>query len=351
MVKKAYLKGSRLLAQAVRGRCPRGLCPASRREESPINTVRSVSALALGALLFVTACGNAGTTGLGTKAAGSSATARETIEVAASTNVYGAIAKAIGGDKVTVSSFINSPDADPQAYQSTPADAVATSRAKLAIGNGAGYDDFFFALLKAAGGQRTVLNVADLSGLQSKVPSGQEFNEHLWFNFDVVLKLSKRIAADLTTIAPTDAAEFTANNKVFTAQVAVEQAKVDAIAAKYRGVRVAATEPLPLYLLTAAGLINATPPAFMRASEAGSDAPAAVVQQTLELMTGPAPVHALLLNKQTQTAATDRLRRVAAGAGIPEVAIYESLSEGYSTYAPWIGAQLDALSQALQKTS
>jgi Zinc-uptake complex component A periplasmic len=60
--------------------------------------------------------------------------------VVASTDVYGAIVSAVGGSAVQVTSIINSPDADPHEYESTPKDAVAVGKAKLLIYNGAGYD-------------------------------------------------------------------------------------------------------------------------------------------------------------------------------------------------------------------
>jgi zinc/manganese transport system substrate-binding protein len=56
--------------------------------------------------------------------------------VVASTDVYGAIVSAVGGSAVQVTSIINSPDADPHEYESTPKDAVAVGKAKLLIYNG-----------------------------------------------------------------------------------------------------------------------------------------------------------------------------------------------------------------------
>jgi hypothetical protein len=55
----------------------------------------------------------------------------EPVEVVASTDVYGVIAAAVGGDAVHVTSIINSPDADPHEYQSIPADALAVGKAAL----------------------------------------------------------------------------------------------------------------------------------------------------------------------------------------------------------------------------
>lgn len=270
----------------------------------------------------------------------------EQIAVATSTDVYGAIVQAVGGDRVDVTSFIHNAAVDPEAYESTPADAAAVQAAQLVVGNGGGYDDFVFKLAKAAGGERTVLNVADFSGLEAKVPAGQEFNEHLWFELPTMQRLAVRIAAVLGELSPGDADAFAANAKSFSGEVDGLIADVATIKAAHAGERVAATEPLPLYVVAAAGLVNATPEEFMRASEQGSDAPAAVVQETLELVTGADPVKVLLLNVQTQTAATDRLRQAVQAAGISEVEVNEVLS-GDEEYVPWLSAQLDALASAL----
>ena len=98
-------------------------------------------------------------------------------------------------------------------------------------------------------------------------------------------------------------------------------------------------------------LVNATPEQFMEASEEGTDAPAAVVQETLELVTGAHPVRALILNTQAQTPATDRLRDAAEAADVPEVPVFETLSEGVDDYVPWMQAQVDALAGALRRTA
>lgn len=273
------------------------------------------------------------------------------VRVAASTDVYAAIVQAIGGDRVEVTSFIDNPGADPGAYESAPGDAVAVERAQLVIGNGGGYDDFLFRLAGAAGGQRTVLDVTELSGLAGRVPAGGELNEHVWFDLASVQRLGDRVAELLSAAQPAGAGEFAAAARTFRGEVQDLRTRVAAIARSHPGGRVAATEPLPLYLVAEAGLVNATPEEFMEASEEGSDAPAAVVQETLELVSGPMPVRAVLLNTQTQTPASDRLRRAAAAADVPEVEVHETLTEGEDAYVPWMRAQIEALAAALEQTA
>ncbi len=312
-----------------------------------IRTVRALAPLSLVAVLALSACGSsAASTASLTDAV--SPSGREAIAVATSTDVYGAIVSRIGGDRVKVTSFIDNPNKDPLEYQATPADALAVSTANLVVANGGGYDDFMTKLVDAAGGERTVLDVATFSGLEDKVPAGGELNEHFWFNLTLMQDVGDEIAKDLGTASPADSATFTSNAKAFREDVDGLIAVENDIAKAYAGDKVAATEPLPLYLLEASKLVNATPEEFMAASESGEDPPAAVVQKTLDLVKGPDKIKALLLNIQTETPASDRLKAAANENGVPEVLVRETLAEPGEGYVAWIRGQLTALQTALE---
>ena len=309
----------------------------------------SVRRLALAALLgvvaiAVSACGSSapGSTTPSVAAAGSSP-----LRVVASTDVYGAIASAVGGDAVRVTSIINSPDADPHEYESTPKDAVAVGEAKLLIYNGAGYDDFATQILAASGARPSTIDVADLSGLQAQVPAGAEFNEHVWYSFPAVKKLADTIAADLGRADPARAATFATNAQTFDTKIDDLTAKLDAVKAKHAGEKVAITEAVPLYMIEAAGLVNATPPQFSEAVEDGTDPPAAVLQETLTLFAGPDKVKALLPNVQTESSTTKQVEQAAQRGGVPEVPVTETMPAGVTDYVTWMDQQVDALSAAL----
>ncbi len=307
----------------------------------------------LAAALCATACGGSGTAaraGSTPQGSGGSGNGNSAVKVVASTDVYGAIVSAIGGDDVQVTSVIDAPDKDPHEYEATPRDAAAVAGAQLVVGNGGGYDDFFFRLADAAGGDRTVIDVAKLSGLEQQVPVGGEFNEHMWFSLPTMHTLADRLASDLSRLQPGAKDTFSANAKAFNDQVDGLQKEVADIGRNHPEARVAATEPLPLYLLAAADLVNVTPDEFLKASEQGNDAPAAVVQEMLQLVAGPDPVQVLLINTQTENPATDRLRAAAEKAAVPEVAVSETLSDGQTQYVAWLGGQVSALSEALDRS-
>jgi zinc/manganese transport system substrate-binding protein len=97
---------------------------------------------------------------------GSAGNPAEGINVVASTNVYGDIAKVVGGDKVSVTAIINKTSQDPHSYEATAQDRLAVSKADLVVENGGGYDDFLHTLVEDSSiDAHNVLNAVELSGL------------------------------------------------------------------------------------------------------------------------------------------------------------------------------------------
>lgn len=289
------------------------------------------------AVLAVAACGS-----------GPAASADDgTLTVVASTDVYGSIAEAVGGDTVTVESLISDPAADPHSYESTPADAATVAGGDVVVHNGGGYDEFMPQLLESAGGEPSVIDVAELSGLVPAEEAG-EFNEHFWYSLSTVQALATRLAEELGAADSANAAAYTANAEAFRASVAGLVQRAEAVGVAVPGARVAVTEPVPGYLIETAGLTDATPPAFSEAVEEDTDPPAAVVAETLALFTPGAadPIRVLVLNGQSQTPTTDQVRQAAEAAGVPVVEVTETLPAG-TDYLDWMTAQVEALASAL----
>jgi zinc/manganese transport system substrate-binding protein len=301
-----------------------------------------LAALAVAAAFALAGCGQSGSTPAAPSQTAPSQ-AGGTVGVVATTDVYGSVASAIGGNHAKVTSIIHSPDADPHEYESTPADAAAVSQAKLLIQNGGGYDDFAGKLVTASGGNPTVIDVSQLSGLDT----GADFNEHVFYSLPTMAKLADTISTDLSRADPTNEAEYRANATAFKAKLDGLSSRLAAIKAAHPGARIAITEPVPLYLTAQAGLVNATPQAFSHAIEEGNDPPAAVLQQTLALFSGPGKVSALLLNGQTESASTSQVEQAATSGGVPVVKLTETLPAGTMDYVTWIGGEIDQLTTAL----
>ncbi|WP_382308904.1 metal ABC transporter solute-binding protein, Zn/Mn family [Herbiconiux sp. UC225_62] len=267
------------------------------------------------------------------------------IRIVASTNVYGSLAEAVGGDFASVTSIIDSPDKDPHEYQADGQNQLSLSKAQIVIENGGGYDDFVDTMLSAAdNSEATVLNVADISGYDQE-PADGEFNEHLWYDFPTMQKLVDSLVSELSALDAGDASVFEANGASVKAQLATLEAAEADIEAEYAGSGVAITEPVPLYLLEASGLVNRTPDAFSEAIEQDTDVPPTVLQDTLALFDDHA-VKLLVYNEQTGGAQTDAVLEAAKKNEIPAVGVTETLPDGVD-YFGWMKSNLDAVSAAL----
>ena len=280
----------------------------------------------------------------GSSAAGDPAPASDTVRVVASTDVYGDIAKTIGGEAVSVTSVIDDPDKDPHSYEADAQTQLALSKAQLVVENGGGYDDFIATMLAAGEGKPTVVNVVEVSGYDT-VPAEGEFNEHLWYDFPTMAKLATRLSADLAAARPDQAATFRANAAAFTDELEeLQQGEAD-IKADHGGAGVAVTEPVPLYLLDAAGLVNKTPDEFSEAIEEDTDVAPAVLQATVSLF-DQKQVALLAYNEQTVGPQTEGVLEAAQANEIPVVPVTETLPTG-ETYLTWMRKNVDAVAAAV----
>jgi zinc/manganese transport system substrate-binding protein len=269
------------------------------------------------------------------------------IRVVASTNVYGDIARQIGGSLVSVDSIIDDPSQDPHSYEADAQVQLALSHAQVVVENGGGYDDFVDTLLKGASNSGvSVLNVASISG-RDLTPSNGEFNEHLWFDYPTVAKLAERLASRFARLNPKGAAQFTANAKKFDAALAVFERDERDIKASSAGEGVAITEPVPLYLLDAAGLVNKTPVEFSEGIENGTDVSPVVLKDTLALFSDHR-VKLLAYNEQTSGAQTEQVLAAAKAADIPIVPVRETLPAG-KDYLEWMTDVIGAVKAGLKR--
>jgi zinc/manganese transport system substrate-binding protein len=340
--------------------------PLNRSEVSVRHSAARTSLAALAGLsLLLTACAPA--------AAPSSEP--EGIDVVASTNVYGDIARAVGGDKVNVTAIINKTSQDPHSYEATAQDRLVISKAKLVIENGGGYDGFVHTMAEDSGiPHSSIVSAVEASGLapeeapgestgaestqaQASTPADEhghahehgDFNEHVWYSLDAMGKLADALAAKLGEVEPGSAATFVANAGTFKAELDGLAAKLAALKATSAGSPVAVTEPVPLYLLKAAGLENKTPADYSAAIEEGTDVPPAVLKAATDLA-GSKDVRFLAYNQQTEGAQTEALKKAAESAGVPVVDFSETLPDG-KTYVQWMTDNVENISKVLEKNS
>ncbi|MFF5307810.1 metal ABC transporter solute-binding protein, Zn/Mn family [Streptomyces massasporeus] len=304
-----------------------------------LSTSRRLALLTSASLALLAGCGSSSDS-----ADAKSAPAR--VAVVASTNVYGDIARRIGGDRVDVTSVISDPDQDPHSYEANPQNQLALSKAKVVIENGGGYDDFVDHMLKGGHNDSAeVINAVDVSGRTA--PKGGELNEHVWYDFPTVAKVADRISTALAEADPGDAAAFEKNTGAFKAELKPLRDREAQIKKAHGGDGVAITEPVPLYMLEASGLVNRTPAEFSEAIEEGDDVSPRALQESLALFSGK-KVKALVYNEQTTGPQTEKAEAAAKAAGIPVVPVTETLPKG-KDYLGWMTANLDALASALAR--
>ncbi len=277
------------------------------------------------------------------------------LTIVASTSVYGNIAEQIAGGRAEVVSIVSSAAQDPHSYEASAQDQLTISQADLIIENGGGYDPFIDTLIEGSGSTAVVINASEASGLLESDgeihAEGEDhahiegFNEHVWYSFHAVEKISEKIAEELALLDAANAAEYRVNYEVFAAEIAGLEAQATAVRETAGGGVAAVTEPVAVYLLEEIGLVNETPTDFTEAIEEGADVSPSALQAVLSLIES-GKVVVLAYNDQTESPETERVREAAEAAGVPVVSFLETLPEG-SDYVSWQKANLEALAAAL----
>lgn len=258
-------------------------------------------------------------------------------------NVYGNIASQIGGPHVSVTSILTNPNADPHLFEPGTSNGLAVADAKVVLQNGLGYDAFMTKLEAAAPSKsRIVVTMADVLGIQ-----GKDANPHLWYDVPKLDRVASAIGAAFAQADPAHAASYRRGLHHFEASLAPLRQKVATIRARFHGAPVAYTEPVPGYLLLAAGLRNLAPASFTRSIEDGIEpSPSAVA--AMNVLVAKHRIRVLLYNRQAVSPITARLRDGAERAGISVVPVSETLPP-HLTFQRWQLGQARALAAALAR--
>jgi zinc/manganese transport system substrate-binding protein len=280
-----------------------------------------------------------------TLAAGCGAPRGRGLQVVATTNVYGDIASQIGGSHVHVTSILDNPNADPHLFEPGTAVGLAVARASVVIENGAGYDAFVDKLQSAApSSSRVSVTIAKVLGVH-----GAGANPHVWYDVPRLPRIAAAIEEALARADPAHRRAYAAGLARFDRSLAPLRKLVAEIRAKHAGAPVAYTEPVPGYLVAAAGLRNLAPDAFTRAIEDGTDPTASSVSTMLQLVRRHR-VRVLLYNDQAFSRITQQVRSAALAARIPVIGVSETLPARL-TFQRWQTDQARALLDALGRAT
>jgi len=265
------------------------------------------------------------------------------VRVVAGENFWGSLITQLGGTRVSVTSIVSDPNADPHEYESNTADALAIANAQLVIINGAGYDTWAQQLIAASSSPgQVVLNVQELLNQTA------DANPHFWYSPGYVNETVKAMYQDLVSIDPSHASYYAQQYAALNASLAAYNARIGEIKQQFGGVKVASTETMFVYLANAAGLDVVSPPAFMEAISEGNDPPAQSVVQFDQLIAN-GTVKVLVYNAQTVTPLTDSIKALASQHNIPIVPMTETVQPPDASFQSWMNVQLTLLQNALSQ--
>lgn len=289
----------------------------------------AIAALAsVGMLASVAACGSGQST----------SEKNGTIEVAASVNQWGTVAKALGGDNVNVTSIINSTNVDAHDYEPTTSDIAKLQKAQVIIVNGAGYDAW--AAKAAQTANAIIVNAAEIGG----VNDGE--NPHVWFSADVRKAVAQAITEAYEQADAAKKNDFDKMNDRWTAEENNVESKIAEVKQKTDGLAYAATESVASYLAEDMGLADATPSGYARATANESEpTPTDIKQFTDALKAGE--IKLLVVNTQEESELTGKITDAAKSVEVPMVELTEQMPEQYDSLTAWMEGLVDAFSQAI----
>ena len=307
--------------------------------------------------------------------------------VYATTNVWGSVAKAVGGDKVNVIVGVDDLSQDPHDYQATATDKLNITKSAVMLVNGGGYDDWGMSLAESLSHKPVVINAVALSGLSpntdnaadesageqhhhdtqhqiktahpqpsdhphvpsevhSKVHSHShgDFNEHVFFSLDTAKKVAEAVNKQLAASSPANQAIYAKNTQQFIQQIDALKVKAKQIG-QQKAITAFATEPVIGYLLADMGIKDVTPKAYVVQSETDAGVSVKVLNDSKSLLSNK-QVGLLVVNAQTEDATSKQLITLAKASTVPVVAVYETLPDGVTSYTQFIEKTLDDFAAA-----
>ena len=307
--------------------------------------------------------------------------------VYATTNVWGSVAKAVGGDKVNVIVGVDDLSQDPHDYQATATDKLNITKSAIMLVNGGGYDNWGMSLAESVSHKPVVINAVALSRLSPNIdnaadePASEQyqhdtlhemktadlqpsdhphvpsevhsevhshshgdFNEHVFFSLDTAKKVAEAVNKQLAASSPANQAIYAKNTQHFIQQIDALKVKAKQIG-QQKAITAFATEPVIGYLLADMGIKDVTPKAYAVQSETDAGVSVKVLNDSKSLLSNK-QVGLLVVNAQTEDATSKQLITLAKASTVPVVAVYETLPDGVTSYTQFIEKTLDDFAAA-----
>ncbi|MDN6117031.1 MAG: zinc ABC transporter substrate-binding protein [Lacticaseibacillus paracasei] len=278
--------------------------------------------------IFAVACGSNG-------AAKQSSSNGSKIQVVASLDFYGEVAKAVGGNKVSVQSIINNPAVDPNAYEPTTKVGKSVASADLVVASGIGYDGWMDKVVKSADKSKNYLRVAD--DLMNKKEGD---NEHIWYDPRTMPKLANTLADKFAKKDPADKATFKANAKKYIASLDDLNTLINKLKSKVNGQLVDVSEPVFGYALDYLGY-KVNDDHFSKSTEDGTDYSAKDIHG-IETDIKEKKIAFFVNNIQASSKTVNQLVKLAEQNNVPVLKVTETLPKG-KNYRTWMTSQYQQL--------
>ncbi|WP_049181511.1 metal ABC transporter solute-binding protein [Lacticaseibacillus paracasei] len=278
--------------------------------------------------IFAVACGSNG-------AAKQSSSNGSKIQVVASLDFYGEVAKAVGGNKVSVQSIINNPAVDPHDYEPTTKVGKSVASADLVVASGIGYDGWMDKVVKSADKSKNYLRVAD--DLMNKKEGD---NEHIWYDPRTMPKLANTLADKFAKKDPADKATFKANAKKYIASLDDLNTLINKLKSKVNGQLVDVSEPVFGYALDYLGY-KVNDDHFSKSTEDGTDYSAKDIH-SIETDIKEKKIAFFVNNIQASSKTVNQLVKLAEQNNVPVLKVTETLPKG-KNYRTWMTSQYQQL--------
>ncbi|WP_225418481.1 metal ABC transporter solute-binding protein, Zn/Mn family [Lacticaseibacillus daqingensis] len=256
------------------------------------------------------------------------------LQVVASVDFYGEVAKAVVGTHGTVTSVIDKLDVDPHDYEPTTEVAKTVANADIVIDNGGGYDSWMTKLIAADSGNTTTVTAAKVVGIKD----GE--NEHIWYKPDVMPKMATALAKAFGQRDPAHKQAYADNAAAYIKKLQPLLKQIDALKARAVGQKVAVSEPVFSNALSYLGytIVNDH---FAQAVEESTD-PSPKDIRALEAQIQGKQIAFFVQNTQVESKIVTNIVKQVRAAGIPVLQVTETMPAG-KTYTSWMTAQYNQL--------
>ena len=300
------------------------------------NAKRALTVVAAAATLFsMAACGSSNADSSAKSDSSNAAESSGKIEVVASINQWGSVAKDLGGSNVEVTNIMTKTNVEAHDYEPTSQDVAKFGTAKVAVVNGADYDPW--ATKAAQSTKATLVTAAETAGIK------EGDNPHVWFS----AKVRSNTADAITAADPSHKDDYAKFNKDWHAKEDQLESKIKDTSSKTENLPYAATESVAWYLADDLKMTDSTPKGYAQASANESEPTPADIKDFQDTLKAGS-IKMLVFNSQEANSTTDQITGAAKDANVPIVELTEQMPKQYTNLLDWMSALVDQFTAAVK---